>query len=44
MLKKISSRKIEKEISIKLLSCLKRNNHIDETLYDYILNKLLKKQ
>ena len=40
---KISSGVIEKEISIKLLSYLKRNKHIDEKLYDYILNKLLKK-
>ena len=44
MLDKISSGVIEKEISIKLLSYLKRNKHIDEKLYNYILNKLLKKQ
>ena len=43
MLDKISSGVIEKEISIKLLSYLKRNRCIDEKLYDYILNKLLKK-
>lgn len=43
MLDKISSRVIEKEISIKLLSYLKRNKYIDEKLYNYILNKLLKK-
>ena len=43
MLDKITSRIIEKEISIKLLSCLKRNKYIDEKLYEYILNKLLKK-
>lgn len=43
MLDKISSEIIEKEISIKLLSYLKRNKHIDRKLYDYVLNKLLKK-
>jgi len=43
MLDKISSGVIEKEISIKLLSYLKRNKYIDEKLYNYILNKLLKK-
>lgn len=43
MLGKISSEIIEKEISIKLLSYLKRNKHIDEKLYNYILIKLLKK-
>ena len=43
MLDKISSRVIEKEISVKLLSYLKRNKNIDQKLYDYILNKLLKK-
>lgn len=43
MLDKISSKIIEKEISIKLLSYLKRNKYIDRKLYDYVLNKLLKK-
>lgn len=44
MLDKISSGIIEKEISIKLLSYLKRNKYLDQKLYNYILNKLLKKE
>ena len=43
MLDKISSGVIEKEISIKLLSYLKRKKKKKKKLYNYILNKLLKK-
>ena len=43
MLDKISTKVIEKEISIKLLSYLKRNKYVDEGFYDYALNRLLKK-
>lgn len=40
---KIPSRIIEIEISIKLLEYLKRKNTIDDGMYDFCINKLLKK-
>ena len=41
---KIPSKIIEIEISIKLFEYLKRNNSIDDGMYNYCINKLLKKQ
>lgn len=41
---KISSIIIEIETSIKLLEYLKRNNIIDKGIYNYCINKLLKKE
>lgn len=40
---KIPSIIIEIEISIKLLEYLKRENIIDDGMYDFCINKLLKK-
>ncbi len=34
---------IEKEISIKLFEYLKRENIIDDGMYNYIINKLIKR-
>lgn len=41
---KIPSKIIEIEISIKLLEYLKRINTIDDEMYNFCINKLLKKQ
>ena len=41
---KIPSKIIEIETSIKLLEYLKRNNTIDDGMYNFCINKLLKKQ
>ena len=41
---KVTSRIIGIEISIKLLEYLKRNNTIDVGMYNYCVNKLLKKK
>ena len=41
---KIPSRIIEIETSIKLLEYLKRNSTIDDGMYNFCINKLLKKQ
>ena len=40
---KISSKIIEIETSIKLLEYLKRNNTIDDGMYNFCVNKLLNK-
>ena len=39
----IPSKIIELEISIKLLECLKRNNVIDDGMYNFCVNKLIGK-
>ena len=39
----IPSRIIELETSIKLLECLKRNNTIDDGMYNFCVNKLIGK-
>ena len=41
---KVSSKIIEIEIGIKLLEHLKRKNIIDDGMYNFCINKLLKKQ
>ena len=41
---KIPSKIIEIEISIKLLEYLKKINTIDDEMYNFCINKLLKKQ
>ncbi len=41
---KIPSKIIEIEISIKLLEYLKRKNTIDDGMYNFCINKLLKKE
>ena len=41
---KIPSRIIEIETSIKLLEYLKRTNIIDDGMYNFCINKLVKKQ
>ena len=40
---KVPSKIIEIEISIKLLEYLKRNNTIDDGMYNFCINKLLHK-
>lgn len=40
---KIPSRIVEIETSIKLLEYLKRNNTIDDVMYNFCINKLLNK-
>ncbi len=40
---KVPSKIIEKETSIKLLEYLKRNNIIDDRMYNFCINKLLNK-
>ena len=40
---KVPSRIIEIETSIKLLEYLKRNNTIDDGMYNFCINKLLNK-
>ena len=40
---KISSKNIEIEISIKLLEYLKRNNVIDDKMYNFCINKFINK-
>ena len=40
---KIPSRIIEIDINIKLIEYLKRKNIIDDGMYDFCINKLLKK-
>lgn len=40
---KIPSKIIETELSIRLLEYLKRNNTIDDGMYNYCINKLVKK-
>lgn len=40
---KVSSKIIEIETSIKLLEYLKRNNTIDDGMYNFCINKLLNK-
>ena len=40
---KVSSKIIEIETSIKLLEYLKRNNTIDDGMYNFCINKLLHK-
>ncbi len=42
-MKKVSSRIIEIETSIKLFEYLKRNNTIDDGMYNFCINKLLNK-
>ncbi len=41
---KVPSKIIEIEASIKLLEYLKRKNTIDDGMYNFCINKLLKKQ
>ena len=41
---KVPSKIIEIETSIKLLEYLKRNNTIDDGMYNFCINKLLKKE
>lgn len=41
---KISVKKLELETSIKLLDYLKRKNVIDDGMYNFCINKLLKKE
>lgn len=41
---KIPSKIIEIETSIKLLEYLKRNNTIDDGMYNFCINKLMKRQ
>ena len=41
---KVSSKMIEIGISIKLFEYLKRNNTIDDGMYNFCINKLVKKQ
>ncbi len=41
---KVPSKIIEIETSIKLLEYLKRKNTIDDGMYNFCINKLLKKQ
>ena len=40
---KIPSKIIETELNIKLLEYLKRNNTIDDGMYNYCINKLIRK-
>lgn len=40
---KVPSRIVEIETSIKLLECLKRENIIDDGVYNFCINKLLNK-
>ena len=40
---KVPSKTIESQISIKLLEYLKRNNTIDDGMYNFCINKLLNK-
>ena len=40
---KVSSKIIEIETSIKLLEYLKRNNTIDDGMYNFCINKLIRK-
>ena len=40
---KIPSKIIETELSIRLLEYLKRNNTIDDGMYNYVVNKLVRK-
>lgn len=40
---KIPSKIIETELSIRLLEYLKRNNTIDDGMYNYCINKLVSK-
>ncbi len=40
---KIPSKIIETELSIRLLEYLKRNNTIDDGMYNYVVNKLIRK-
>ena len=40
----VPSKIIEIEVSIKLLEYLKRNSTIDDGMYNFCINKLLKKQ
>ena len=42
-MKKVPSKIIEIETSIKLLEYLKRNNTIDDGMYNFCINKLLNK-
>lgn len=44
MKNKVSSKIIEIEISIKLFEYLKRKNIIDDKIYNFGINNLLKKQ
>ena len=44
MKNKVPSKIIEIEISIKLFECLKRKNIIDDKIYNFSINNLLKKQ
>ena len=41
---RVPSKIIELETSIKLLEYLKRNSTIDDGMYNFCINKLLKKQ
>ena len=41
---KVPSKIIELETSIKLLEYLKRNNTIDDGMYNFCINKLINKQ
>ena len=43
-MKNISSRIIELEMSIKILEYLRKNNFINNSIYEDVLNSLLKKQ
>ena len=40
---KIPSKIIETELNIRLLEYLKRNNTIDDGMYNYCINKLVRK-
>lgn len=40
---KVTSKIIELEISIKLLEYLKRNNTIDDGMYNFCINKIMNK-
>ena len=44
MKNRVSSKMIELETSIKLLEYLKRNSVIDDGMYNFCINKLLKKE
>ncbi len=44
MEKKVSSKILEYEISMKLCEYLKRKMVMDDRMYDYVINRLMKKQ
>lgn len=44
MKNKVSSKIIELETSIKLIEYLKRKNVIDDDMYNFCINKLIKKE